>query len=391
MARRYRTTITFVISLALLASVLPHPAEAWVSRRDKQAPSYKVPFQPQWVTRVKRGKLIKYRPLEFATPVAFGERIFVGADSGYLYALSLKDGDVLWRFKATGPVHATPALAEDRLYFGDHDGRFYALSVADGRELWRQSFPAPIMSQPLVLPDKIILVTLTGTLMAVGREDGSILWSYPTGSLREMTLYGQGAPAYESGQNLLYVGLHDGRILAVEAQRGALRWEKTLAGAAGPFTDIDMQPLLSAGKLYVATHSGKLYCLESRSGQVLWSQDVGSSADFAMAEDRLYVAGSDGVLYALNKVDGKILWSQPLGEGALSKPLLYGELVALASTERSILFVDAHNGHFIMQRFARKNISSDPILAGAEGNLLVYLSNAGRIYALKLKKDFRIE
>jgi hypothetical protein len=54
-----------------------------------------------------------------------------------------------------------------------------------------------------------------------------------------------------------------------------------------------------------------------------------------------------------------------------------------------MLFIDALNGRKFLQRFARKNISSDPILAGEQGNLLIYLSNGGRLYALQLKDQFR--
>ena len=73
----------------------------------------------------------------------------------------------------------------------------------------------------------------------------------------------------------------------------------------------------------------------------------------------------------------------------MTRPLVFGTLLIVGSTEHSMIFLDALSGEKILQRFARKNVYSDPILAGEEGNLLVYLSNGGRLYALQIAEAFR--
>ena len=108
-----------------------------------------------------------------------------------------------------------------------------------------------------------------------------------------------------------------------------------------------------------------------------------------MAGETLFVAGANGLIYALNKLTGEPLWQLDPGAGSLSRPLHRNELLMVASTEQSMVFIDAVAGRKIMHRFARKNISGDPVLGGSEGNLLVYLSNAGRLYCLQLKDSFR--
>ena len=98
-----------------------------------------------------------------------------------------------------------------------------------------------------------------------------------------------------------------------------------------------------------------------------------------------------GVLYALSANDGSQRWKYVSRKGALTRPLVYKDLVIVGSSKHSVIFVDALNGNKVMQRFARKNVHSDPILTGDQGNLLVYMSGGGRVYALQLKEDFRIQ
>jgi outer membrane protein assembly factor BamB len=206
-----------------------------------------------------------------------------------------------------------------------------------------------------------------------------------------MTLIGQGAPAYDDSTDRLYVGFSDGHLLALDAGNGHAVWEQNLSGGSGRFVDIDMQPLIDGDYLYVATFAGNLFSLDKKSGDVVWDVGVGSGVRIAMSGETLYVAGSDGAVYAINKDNGAEIWKYQAVAGALTRPVVYGELIAVGSTEQSMLFIDAVSGRKVIQRFARKNISSDPILAGPEGNLLIYLSNAGRLYCLRLKESFRLK
>jgi len=172
--------------------------------------------------------------------------------------------------------------------------------------------------------------------------------------------------------------------------RGGCYGKKNLAQGKTRLNDVNMQPLIVGNKIYVATYAGDLYCLNKRDGSIIWQVAIGSAVRFSIASDKLYVSGSDGVVYALRADDGEQLWQYRTVKGALSQPLIYHELLAVGSTEESLIFIDGLTGRLIAHRFARKNISGDPILAGSEGDILVTLSNAGRVYALKLKKNFRM-
>lgn len=80
----------------------------------------------------------------FGQPSIVGDRVFVGSDIGYFYALNADTGCVYWSYRAqatvrtaatVGPVvgHGTTNYA---VYFGDFRGNVYALDASTGKPLW---------------------------------------------------------------------------------------------------------------------------------------------------------------------------------------------------------------------------------------------------------------
>jgi outer membrane protein assembly factor BamB len=97
-------------------------------------------------------------PVRFA-PAAWRDRLFVGSDDGYLYALETATGRLLWKVRggpssrkvlgntrliSTWPVRGAPVVAEGTVYFAAGIWPFmgvfvYALDAETGRVVWRQS------------------------------------------------------------------------------------------------------------------------------------------------------------------------------------------------------------------------------------------------------------
>lgn len=389
MARNYKILIIVILSIGFL---MPLSSYAWVTKHAKDKVHYRIPFKPKWVSRLKKGAFYKYKRRELSSPIAAEGLILVGVDSGYFYAFDQEDGDKKWRFKAEGPINATAAAGQGKVFFGDDDGNFYALDIKTGDLIWKERYGSLVTTSPLIIGDRLYIVNIAGTVLALQAETGHRIWSYPyQPPKREMTMLGQGSLAHSVDKkgDRLYVGFSDGRLVAVDANGGSIIWSQNLARSQRKFIDVDMQPLIDGDRIYAATFGGDLFCLNRNDGNILWEVAIGSGVRFSLSGDVLFVSGSDGVLYALGKEDGAERWKYESKEGALTRPIVYNDLVMVGSTKHSMFFIDALNGNKILQRFARKNIYSDPILAGEKGNLLVYLSNSGRLYALLLKESFR--
>src|SRR5580704_299155 len=78
----------------------------------------------------------------YGQPTVVGGRLFIGSDSGYLYALDAQSGCVYWSFHANAGLRSAPMLApvphssEVAVFFGDVRGHMYAVNASDGKLLW---------------------------------------------------------------------------------------------------------------------------------------------------------------------------------------------------------------------------------------------------------------
>src|SRR5439155_5271766 len=81
-----------------------------------------------------------------ALPTVAGGRVFVGSQSGTVYALDAKSGCIIWTFQAKagvrtgiviGPRSGSPG--KFNAYFGDGRANAYAIDAATGEQLWTRN------------------------------------------------------------------------------------------------------------------------------------------------------------------------------------------------------------------------------------------------------------
>lgn len=362
--------------------VFPNPA--WAGKVVHRVRS-KIPYHPQWVTVIKKGKVFKYKRKEYSSPGVYGDYVFSGGSGGYFYAMKKKNGHKVWRFHAEGSINSTPAFWEDRVYFGDDKGNFYCLATKDGQELWRANLGAEVMTRPAIWRGNVLAVSLEGNVAAFTADEGKPLWEQNVTlgqfALAEntMTLLGTSIPLIDEPRQRVLVGSSDGGLRALSLKDGKVVWEKELG--SGLFRDIDATPAIDNNRLYVATAEGPVMALSLKKGAVVWQQEVGSTAALSLSGDVLYVSGSDGILYAMQSDSGKKIWEKKIGDGALTAPVIHGQVVAVGLSDKTVNFLNKDTGEIRIRRFARKGVFSDLVL---DDHGLYYLSNGGRLYSLKM-------
>lgn len=162
-----------------------------------------------------------------ASPSIAGDRVFVGARDGFLYALDLHTGKRLWRFDhQVSWVNTTPAITEGVVYDGSSDAHFVqAVDEATGRELWRADTENIEWSSPAVAGGSVFVGDGAGWMYAFDRADGSLQWRYRTGD-RVMS-----SPTVTD--DLVIFGSDDGGVYALRTTEATTRrvvyWSDALA------------------------------------------------------------------------------------------------------------------------------------------------------------------
>ena len=71
--------------------------------------------------------------------VAARDRVLFGSTvDGKIYGLHAQTGDLAWTFATDGPVRFAPTIWKDRAFCTSDDGYLYALRLADGKLLWKK-------------------------------------------------------------------------------------------------------------------------------------------------------------------------------------------------------------------------------------------------------------
>jgi outer membrane protein assembly factor BamB len=102
----------------------------------------------------------------------------------------------------------------------------------------------------------------------------------------------------------VYVGTGDGKVYALNANDGSVRWSYQTGGA------IKSSPAVSNGILYIGSTDNSLYALQTSDGSLLWSFKTGRSIEASplVVNGLVYVSSDDTVFYALNAQTGALVW-----------------------------------------------------------------------------------
>ena len=252
--------------------------------------------------------------------------VYVGGADGRLFAVEARTGRQLWSSRAGGAIRTRPTIAGGALYVQADDGFLYKLRASDGEEAWRvRVVDAPIVRLPFddpksrydrfgsdvtVTDGRLYLGTHDGKVLALDAKNGARLWSFATG---DAVL---AAPAVDSGR--VYAGSFDKHVYALDAATGTLLWKRDTQGA------VVSTPAVAGGRVVVGNRAYDVLALDGRTGEVAWKRYVWFSwieSSASVRDGVAYVGSSDAAgVFAFDVGSGRRLWSADVFGWAWGQP-----------------------------------------------------------------------
>lgn len=203
----------------------------------------------------------------------------------------------------------------------------------------------------------------------VSGPDGQpvVLWQYAS----EGTAWR--SPAVAGGVAYLQSG--DGKVTALDAATGEVRWQATLESVSDT-------PTVAGDTLYVNTGSGSLVALNAATGEERWrfGTDVSATTTPLVVAGMLYTGGDDGTVYALDAATGQEQWHVPSG-GPISRSLaLVDSRLYVPTAAGSIVALDAASGKE-QWRVTGEN-PDDFVGTPAVADGVIYFGLSGKLHAV---------
>lgn len=269
-------------------------------------------------------------------------------------------GKIRWVLKQSESVDSSPVVKDGVLYVGG-DFKVTATEVSSGKTIWAYRTTGPVHTSPAVAGDLVFLGLLDGRVIALNRFSGKLHWEFTTGNFIICS------PVIAGG--FLHIGSSDGIIYALDAQNGSLIWKVQTDGS------IIHSPAVREGIVYAVSHTKKLHSLDAGTGSRRLEYYLTQNAIDApvVTATAVYTVPEDGRLIALKPKARQYPWSRPVKVAWIQLWMMKFPLPTPTPQPGTLwgTFTKDKKGKFV----------STPAVAGER---LLVGDNRGRFYALNI-------
>jgi len=320
---------------------LPPPPEASQYRGE-------VGFVEAWQADV--GDLPPDRGFGFVVAPA-GEQVFTAAADGRVAAYAADDGKLLWEVELKHKLASGPTVGEGVVVLGGRDGQVIGLDATDGRLLWLSGVTSEVQAPVAIGNGLVVARTIDGRVFGLDLASGRRQWMFEQ-SQPALILRGSSRPLLLPGL-LAVVGTSNGKLIGLAPADGKLVWETTVAAPQGRsdlerMVDINADPVLFRSDIYVASYQGRLAAVDAGSGRIRWDREISAHAGLAVDSSRVYVTDADNRVWAFDRFTGSAVWRQDDLRGlVLTGPALADEFVLVGDDQGYLNWLSARDGQLV--------------------------------------------
>ncbi len=235
-------------------------------------------------------------------PVISNGTILIHTSNGQLQALNELDGALKWTVSLDSPslsLRGESALATDGniVVVGGDNGYISAVLLQQGQLIWKTYIAQPlgateitrlndIDSTPVIVEGIIYALGYNGNITAIDLYSGHILWQRVLSSVKDMIV----------DKESIYIVDYNDRLLALKTKDGQIIWTQDSL-LHRKFTS----PVILNGYLVTGDDKGYLHWINADDGHFVTQNLVNTSGFLATPlaiDDKIVIQARDGTIYA---------------------------------------------------------------------------------------------
>ena len=251
------------------------------------------------------------------------------------------------------------------------------------RKVWALNGGKLIEFQPVLAGGRLFVLKNDGRVLALSAESGKVRWRRRIGGLAASAPAAAGASVYFVVNHGGYGGIAGagpGKIVAMNRRTGKVRWAKRIPSAS------ESSPLVVRERVYVGSQAGGVYALSAKSGRILWRHQAGGPVKGALAysRGRVFFGDYGGSVTALMARTGRVRWrAGGYGQIYATPAVAFGR-VYVGSKSGSVYALSATSGRRLWSRSTGGYVYAAPAVGAVPGmRPAVFIgSYSGRFMAL---------
>lgn len=225
--------------------------------------SQKSPDYQKKYPQVKLEWVYDTKALIASSPVVDGDKLFIGDGRGILHALSVDNGEEIWRYNAAEEIYATVAADSNSVVFPDLSGRVYCLNASDGSLRWKLKTDMPNFAVPLIHRGIVYIGGSDHIFRAIRLSSGDIVWQYD-----RVEGYVEARPFLY--KKLVVFGAWDKKLYALDKDDGLARWIWQEGRPHILYSPAACWPVAARNKIFIVAPDRYFTAIDYKSGKTIW-------------------------------------------------------------------------------------------------------------------------
>jgi outer membrane protein assembly factor BamB len=263
-----------------------------------------------------------------STPAVKDTVVYFNNYGAKFYAVNIKTGQEIWSFNTDGERPRTgkglnwctpadmlmtdpwdfylssPAIVDTVVYFGS-GVNMYAINLKNNEMIWKYAAPDIVHSSPAVYDSMVYFGCWNSRLYALNAVTGEMVWSYQTGIDAEY----HGMEGIQSSpsviDNVVVIGSRDAKVYALNAKTGSRIWQAGFGGTWMPSSFAYYNGTIFTG----SSEGGGLKAINLSNGSIKYAASKNFYLTFstpAIANEIAFIGCMNGSLFAVDVTTGTI-------------------------------------------------------------------------------------
>ena len=249
-----------------------------------------------------------------SSPVILNDNIIFADDTGTIFNINQR-GKKIWKKNIYKKFYKriykslTFTIHKNKIYVADNIGFVYAINLQNGKLIWIKNHRVPLRSNIKIYDDKIFLINQDNRIFCLDPDTGSIIWDARSIStfIKSQSFLGM---AISKGGDLITLN-SSGDLVKIKSKTGQFYWSLnttgTILASENDFFQSSDIVIDDENIIFSTTSSVSSYNINS--GYLNWIKDIGSTNTPIIDGNHVFVISDNGYFVNLDKNSGEIIWS----------------------------------------------------------------------------------